>query len=341
MNEDKNIAYYDVLRNIAIVGVILIHVSAIYWRQTPISFEWLIANTYHSLARFSVPVFFMISGALLLSPERKFSIGRLYRKNIARLVVSYCFFGSIYVLVYNSTPERFDVKLISGHYHLWFIYVMIGLYIITPFLRKIMEDISLIKYLLLLTFLFSWCVQFISPLPVVGEDALRIVKRMQMDAFGGYVGYFVLGYYLTVRHCGAKETAVIYCLGILSLIFTISATGFGGIYLSKGIDHFNDYCIPPTFFISTAVFIWVKNIMKKRRIPIKILNASSYLSKLSFGIYLCHVLILDIIVKALQPFEIMSYPFAGIPVIVVLVYFFSALISGCLKRIPILNQYIV
>lgn len=77
---------YDLLRSIACIMVVMLHVSAFYWTKlSPESPEWRALNFYDSLTRSSVPLFFMISGVFMLSKEQ--TIKRLYRKNILHLII--------------------------------------------------------------------------------------------------------------------------------------------------------------------------------------------------------------------------------------------------------------
>jgi len=67
MNKKRYI-YLDVLKILASIGVVFIHVSAIGWNTfPPTSFEWKVMNIYDSLFRWSVPAFMMATGALILN----------------------------------------------------------------------------------------------------------------------------------------------------------------------------------------------------------------------------------------------------------------------------------
>ena len=77
-----HIAYFDVLRVIAILAVIVLHVAVKPFGNTDVfSFTWEMANMWEGLVRWGVPVFVMISGALFLDPTREISFHKLYSKN--------------------------------------------------------------------------------------------------------------------------------------------------------------------------------------------------------------------------------------------------------------------
>lgn len=63
---------YDVLRIVASFSIVLLHVSASYWSVVDIyGREFMVMTVYNSLTRFAVPVFFMLSGLFLVTPERE------------------------------------------------------------------------------------------------------------------------------------------------------------------------------------------------------------------------------------------------------------------------------
>ena len=79
--QQPRILYFDYLRILAMFAVMLLHVASQFWYTTPTNTtEWQVCNIYDSLARFGVPIFVMISGALFLGKKRP--IKRIYQKNI-------------------------------------------------------------------------------------------------------------------------------------------------------------------------------------------------------------------------------------------------------------------
>ena len=89
-NKKNYFEYFDWIRIFSSFGVILIHVSErYYYGNTPGKYEWNVLNFYDSLARWSVPEFFMISGALFLSKSS--SIKKIFKKNIMKIGISYFF----------------------------------------------------------------------------------------------------------------------------------------------------------------------------------------------------------------------------------------------------------
>ena len=82
MDQNKRIISFDVMRVVAAYAVVFQHIGGQNWTDVFPSAEWEIRNIYVSFAQWSVPVFFMISGALFLSPDKVVHIKRLFGKNL-------------------------------------------------------------------------------------------------------------------------------------------------------------------------------------------------------------------------------------------------------------------
>lgn len=107
----KRTWYYDALRIVAAFAVILIHTSSQNWESTDVhSPEWNIFNICDSIARWAVPVFTMISGALFLNGNH--SLEKIYKKNMFRIIIAFGFWSLIYGIVdYVSTRRGGGKKL--------------------------------------------------------------------------------------------------------------------------------------------------------------------------------------------------------------------------------------
>ena len=205
----KRIEYLDLLRVIAIFGVIVVHISAQNWYSTDIhSMEWHVFNIWDSIFRCSVPVFVMISGVLFLSKE--IEIKKLYSKNILRIITAFAFWSLLYVLILDNS-NKIEDKIMAfylGHYHMWFAFMIVLLYMLTPVLKKIIEDKKIIEYFLIIYFVFQTILPQISTfIYMLNHKTMAIIMNKNMDKFQinfGYIGYFVLGYYLSKKDLSKK-----------------------------------------------------------------------------------------------------------------------------------------
>ena len=164
MNKTQGrLVYFDYLRIISIFAVVVLHVTAQNWKNIPIdTFEWNCFTSVNSLTRWCVPVFVMISGALFLGREQ--SIKKLFTKNILRISVILVVWSTLYAIwdykIVHSIASLKSVlfELVTGHYHLWFLYMLIALYMIIPLLNKITEKEENAIYFIVLAFVFSFLV---------------------------------------------------------------------------------------------------------------------------------------------------------------------------------------
>ena len=153
--------HIDLLRILACISVILLHCASQYWYDLPITgTRWLICNAYDAVSRFGVPVFVMISGMLFLSRKGEIDLKKLYGNNILRLFVAYWAWSTFYGLwdcrEWIGAPgvgwKDYVSEIIFGRYHLWFVPMMIGIYILLPVLKLVTDHAQqkLLQYILLI-----------------------------------------------------------------------------------------------------------------------------------------------------------------------------------------------
>ena len=94
----------DLIRAIAIVGVILYHAAG-DWTITIQQMNqmnqsnftsWAVVDVYQTLGRIGVPLFVMVTGALLLQPAKNESLSAFFKKRWARIGLPWIFWGGIY-----------------------------------------------------------------------------------------------------------------------------------------------------------------------------------------------------------------------------------------------------
>jgi surface polysaccharide O-acyltransferase-like enzyme len=188
---------FDVLRALATVSVVALHVAGpvLYeYRALPAG-EWWAANAIDSAVRFSVPVFLMLTGALLLPKVEP--TGQFLKRRFVRLLGPFVFWSIVYlgVAMYFTTAGPsligFLVKRLQtgASFHLWYVYMLIGIYLLLPVMQRWVAgaDRRNLEYFLLL-----WLVALFASRPFVAA----YLPDFNLVYFSGYVGYPVLGYYL-------------------------------------------------------------------------------------------------------------------------------------------------
>ncbi len=347
-NGNERLIYLDCLRILATFGVMLLHVSAQNWAVAEVNtLEWNVFNFFDSSVRWAVPVFVMISGALFLAGNR--SIEQIYKRNVLRLITAWSFWSAAYawiglVTVPMSLKDAV-LQMMSGHYHMWFLFMIIGLYMIVPFLQKIVGSLELTRYFLILSLMFTFLLPqlvmlFSFTLERGGAVVSGILNNFYFHFAVGFVGYFVCGYYLNNIEIKGRKEGLVYLLGICGLIMTAGFTRVISIRQQAANELFYGYFTVNVLLESIAVFVLAKNHFKwcmNKRIEACIRKFSKY----SFGAYLVHAMVLEQLHHFFGIHTLSFHPIVSVIVIVSIVCVISFGISGMLNSIPVLKKYIV
>ena len=350
MTKERNrIIYFDILRIMATFFVIVLHVSATNWRGTDIySFEWRMMTLFNSISRWCVPVFVMISGALFL--HRKIPIRQIYGKYILRLVLSFAFWSFVYAAVWYAKGDK-DIahsirSFIKGYNHLWFIYMIIGLYMITPMHIRIVSDEKLLRYFLILSFVFAVAIpQIISIIRAFsvqdGDWAESVIDQAHLQFVLGFSFYYVLGYYVSNTNLTGKQSGIIYIGGLSGFLSTVVLTFAMSRYKGEATDLFYSYMSVNVVLEALSVFVFIRNLFSHAEFREKPCGFIRQLSKYSFGIYLVHALIITTLDMELGLSNLSFNTMIAIPVISILVFALSYLVSAVFNHIPVVKIYLV
>ena len=167
--EGGRLVYADLLRVAATLAVVILHLSGGWISEVPVaSGAWRVFNVYNGLTRWCVPVFVMLSGMFLLDPKKSLSYRSLFFRQILRIVAALVVWSVVYGLFarfLSGTPLTLSAliqvlrDLVWGrlHYHLWFLPMIVGLYLATPFLRAFVRGASRsdFHFFFLLVFVFA------------------------------------------------------------------------------------------------------------------------------------------------------------------------------------------
>ena len=345
--EEKRYIYLDVLRIIAAIAVITLHVSAYRFYTSFPSNEWEFCNIYDSLSRWGVPIFVMISGALFLDQNKSISIKKLYKKNIFRIICALFFWSIIYQLYRTNADTTlwvFAWGVIETPEHLWFLKMLLGLYVEVPILRAIAKDKKTEIYFLFIAFFTT----FILPLfpkfiGLYNSNIISVINhffdKIDLNIAIGFTGYFVLGHFLHTKKLSSNIKNLFYILGILSFFCVILLTSWLSHFLNRPNVSFYDYMSPFTLLESSAIFVFASD--KLNKIPRKYIKYILSLSKLTFGIYLVHILIKSIANDFFGLNSSICNAMISIPCLSILIFIFSGIISWILSKIPIVNRYFI
>ncbi len=333
----------DIARILAVFAVVMVHCSADFVSLcNRNSAEFLVGNLLDSLSRLGVPLFLMISGALFLDESREVTIKGMISKNIKTLAIITIAWSIIYAVatpLIHGTP--FEIKTlirsaVLGHYHMWYLYMIIGLYIAVPFLKKIVskQNRKMVLFFILVSLVLQFALPIINMLCNLGLKlgiVSEFLSKFSVGFFGGYLAYFLLGWYIANVGINSKWIRVsAYALGAVSLVLMI-------IYVQYTGDYLNAYSNlgALVFVYSASVFLALTRL--KVSVTEKVGRHLANASKLTLGVYLVHILILDLIKKY---FAYTSHPILYVVATYILTLCTSFLFCFALSKIPLIKKII-
>lgn len=334
----KRIFYFDFLRSFAIIMVLILHSISSYIIQPELfgTKSWYSYLFLNAIARTGVPIFFMISGGLLLSSNSTENIRSFYKRSLVHIVIPLVFWNAAY-FVYKCIRGYidFDITILlsdfincGSEYHLWYLYTLIGIYLIAPFLKILVNNCS-IKQLIWLLFLMM--------LGATIRPFINLVTPMYVylfePLFNGYISCFLMGYILSKINYNYRVVAGFLVSGFLGLICSVVFNHINS--SSEGIELVINYGYSLCHYVlAAAIFVISKFAFEKRTLFRGIV---SVLSKYSFGIYLVHVAVIDLVVNY---FMIDASPIVSSMYIFAITLICSLLVSFTLNKIKYVKNVI-
>lgn len=332
MNKRNN--NLDFLKVIAAFSVVWLHVSAgvVVFNPDVYSSMWWTGNIADSFSRWGVPVFVMISGALLFTSSSKSTPINFYKQRASRLFPPIFFWTLVYIAFRGYTESQFDLtiaakSIIKGvpFFHFWYAYMILGLYLTVPFLRLVVSGADSDSLRLLVIGCFA-----------IGaiEAAFSDVKPTHLLNFPPFIGYFLAGPYL-LNKPGNVARRLLVCIFVMcgSIIATTTGILFP-ILGSRSWDIMYDYLNPVVVVMSLCIFQIFTNKNINKVIPVALVQR---IVPITLGIYFVHPLWLMCLAQyGVTGF--MIHPIVGIPVTTLLAFTLSSLSSMLLAIIPIFRR---
>ncbi len=352
--------YVDILRIVAIFLVIFNHLPGYTLYQNSSGVKQFIYMIITMVTRINVPMFFMISGALLLGKTETFS--EILKKRVSRFVAVICIFGAgIYTEYYiirsviNDIEFEFSLKRyirgmlegnLDGCGSYWFIYAYLGFLFMLPFLQRIAKELTNWDFwgLVILHFLFYSLLPFVNILlDMIGYNKISITSSFLVPlATIQSVFYPLLGYYIDKKIDISKIK--------LSTMIKLAITALGGMLLSCFCTYYEkgqtgtysqNYVQMFDYLTTIVIFLWVKYIFTQKTMILEHPKAKiiTKISSLTFGMYL-----LDPYIKSLiyQKYNLFAEALMPTLVVSLLWCVISMLVGGCitvvLTKLPILKK---
>lgn len=325
--KDYNIEF---LRVLCCFLVICIHVANLYSRSYGnISRDsYVFSIIVNGVSRIAVPIFFMISGALLLEEPVEFDKNLNRVKDIFIVLLQWSFIYYFWNKFYLQ--ENYDFTLLFQEpvkKHLWFLYALLGLYMTIPFWQCMLKNMSgqLMRYFAVLWIIF---------LTLNYELALRdmdMTYKVPLVGNSCYLGYFIMGYIIRhfIDYIQIKKRWC-YAIATIAAVFTIRKTYGFSLDMGVHVERFFEYRNVMIGISATAVFL---AIMRDRNYAFKGRTKKwiDVVSRNSFTIYLSHVLFLDLVREELHPAGIPSWigiPLYAVGIFVVTLGFSMIILKG-------------
>lgn len=305
--------------------VILGHISNWYMREYPKlpMDSYVCALLFNGLCRISVPLFFMISGALILEQPTDYKKNNKRTVNILIKTVVWTIVFIVWDFFYLGQRYNFrEIFATPVRVHFWFLFVMFGIYITIPLWQKLVSGDSkkLMKYFSVL-FIAVMTVSFVLKM-------LKMHATYEIPLIGSsvYAGYFIMGY--VIRHY-IDEIKIKKWIPAVVWVLCVTATNLLTLFSSlKSRAHVESYSDFRSVFIGVAAMSVFYLCMKmKEPKGNKWISAISYHS---FNIYMMHVFFLDIVQENIDITKFSAW--LGFPVFFVFLMSFSFAFSWLFEK---------
>lgn len=340
---NQRILYLDFLRCLAICFVVVLHTitPALVNPAAYSSTTWYLCMTIDPFDRTGVPLFLMISGYLLLSRSSTGRVRDFYRHNIPKLVIPLTAWSLIYYaaeVVYGQHPVEVDEFLSrffnqGVSYHMWFIYTLTGIYLLCPFLKRIVDYCTPRQLVVLLGIIL-----FPTTLRPILNQTLPVYIYLFGPMMEGLIGYFLLGYLLGRAKFQKKIRILIYLGGMVGyaacLVGNLAQASPKGISLPMNGGYMLNH-----YLLVASLFVFFKTWFERRSARLeKFSYPLAQASNRVFGVYWVHVLILNVM-TALVNFQGPLAVWVAVQIGCTLLL--SFLISTAISAVPILRRILV
>ncbi|MBO6011256.1 MAG: acyltransferase family protein [Oscillospiraceae bacterium] len=337
MSRERNTGL-DLIKTVAIVGVVLAHVCSPGFYTT--GFDFVATTFWSALLRMAVPLFLMCSGAVLLDPERELDLRRFYGRNYVRILVALFFWAAAYKVFHLALDgalsgpallHAFKELLLFNHeVHLYFLHIILLIYLFFPVLRLVTKHASrnMLVYILCLWALTGIIYPTVRPFwPFRLLDGIPAQWMLNM-AYAS-MGYCLLGYFLKRWPMKRRIGAVLFAVGFL-------ITFFGTLWLSRETLDLDLLSGMSVGIALKAAGLYAMLVGARPKRP----GFVVFVSKASFCIYLVHIFF--IVLAQHYGWTVLLLPCAvSIPLGTVIVFAICCGVYFVLSKIPIVRTYLM
>lgn len=325
------INYINSLRLLATLSVVWLHASAGLLDVREIASVddkfWLSCHKY--CMQFGVPVFVMISGALFLNPAKEIGFPLLLRKYVKRIAFALLIFGLPMCVVETYFSNSGGVINSIIHFiqgrswsHMWYLYMLIGLYLITPVIKPFVTKASDRDWIAALVLLFVMSSLF----PTMNAMGAGLTSWMIIST--PYIFIYMLGYWLCwkapQRIVGNKATLTVVTLLCVAIIVAKCYYGF----------NYYGYADPVTICLAATLFL----LFRSFNVNWKFAN---WIAPYCFGIYLVHNVFINFTYKFLEVETEMVVPILNFIGFFLMFTLLSLASTYILMKIPFMKKHVL
>lgn len=336
MEKIKNrIVWIDFLRLIGVIGVILIHIVS----NTINTFGGLSKEAHtiycfiHYFSSFAVPLFVMVSGMMFLGKDN-LTFKDVFKKYLLKVLLIIFVIGTIMILMEEifinksvslDLIRRVFLRLIEGDSwaHMWYLYLVFGLYLLTPVFVLITKNIKEKDYRTFLIILFA-----ISIIIPTLNELFDIKIAFNKLGISGYIFYYFYGYYLYKYDTSKKFKLFNYIVSILCIIYTI----YRAININTLDDVYSYTTLVPCMLASSTILLLKGTTVKSG-------DVINTIGVCSLGIYVIHQFFINIIYKVIKFDLIVTHPYSCLFLYFLIIFSSSFLVTYLLRKIKFVRKY--
>ncbi|WP_057894250.1 acyltransferase [Lacticaseibacillus brantae] len=291
--KERNVSF-DLLKILACFLVIVNHSSAVFIQFSGLNSSWVLATVTFFIAKTAVPLFMMVSGALLLNRQRSYTYSFTKAGHFFLLLLiwdyGYWLLGPRPVAWWRLDAYLQHFFAQPAAIHLWYLYMLVGFYLMLPFISRLTANFTKKDFEIFLGFWigFGTTVPFFQALL-----HFHISPYFQLPLYMGFLGYFVLGRYLFL-YPPRKMWLVL--VGLISLVVVSGLTISQSLVDQRAYLGFDNVLFLPVVLIAITLFGLIAAPTSPKQSAVL-----AWISQLTFGIYLSHFVILHTIVRHLEP----------------------------------------
>lgn len=335
--------YLDIMNVISMFLIVELNCTQIFVGKFSFTLNIVLNCLIKGLFIFSIPMFIMLSGSNLLDYRSKYDSVIFFKKRINKVVLPLIFWSLIWYFynVFISKNMHLGIKTLLNSFfynkiqpNFWFLYLMIGLYLVTPILNIIVKNSkSITFYLLFIYLIFGATVPFVCHL--LGKN--NFVSNFGIPFTVGTLGYYIFGF--IIEYFNLKEFTIRLFINV-GIAFGVGTVLFSMvIYFVKGYTKWNVYDIfgLPVVLFSFGMFCWLRNKFINIKFSHKVKKNLEIMAKCSLGIFLIQQFFINYFVKF---FSNRVYTFWHILFIPIFVYLLCLLVILILKKIPLIKKLV-